>query len=278
MRRLGLGAMRLTGTRPFHDGAPRDPATALRVVRRALQLGVDHVDTAAFYFSSRVSANQVLATALSTAPEVTVATKVGPARDRDGRWTEPAGPDQLRGQVEENLRQLGRDRLDLVYLRVSDPGSLAERLGVLRDLVTEGLIGHLGVSGVSLEQLDEARSTAPVVAVQNRLAPDLPGDLDVLERCGELGIAFVPFFSVAGAGRHHGPVQADPVVAAVAGRHGVTDAQVRIAWTLALGPHVLAIPGTGDLRHLEQNVAAASVRLTDADLRDLATEQRVVAR
>ena len=261
--------MRLTGTRPFHDGEPRDPASALAVVRRAIELGVDHIDTAAFYFSARVSANQVLATALVDAPHVTIATKVGPARDRDGSWTAPAGPEQLRGQVEENLRQLGREQLDLVYLRSSGPGPLTDRLAALVDLVDAGLIGRLGVSGIDLEQLEEAHAAVPVVAVQNRLALGLPDEQAVAVRCAELGIAFVPFFTVAGAGRHMGPGPEHPAVLSVARRQGVSPARVRIAWTLALGDHVLAIPGTGDRGHLEDNIAAAALRLTDDDVRTL---------
>ncbi|GGQ08932.1 oxidoreductase [Streptomyces roseolilacinus] len=274
VNRLGFGAMRLTGSAAFHLGRPRDRETSIRVVRRAVELGVDHIDTAAFYFSALRSANELLNRALAPYPEdLVIATKVGPGRDPSGKWLPWATPGQLRGQVEENLRQLGRDHLDLVNLRVNGPDSIAEHLGVLAELREAGLIRHLGVSNVSVAQFDEARAVAPVVCVQNRygLGARSPWSDALIRQCGELGVAFVPFYAIAGEGAEAGaaaaaPTAAEETVGDVARAHGATAAQVRLAWTLHQGPHVLAIPGTGDPGHLAENVAAAALRLTPEDL------------
>lgn len=268
VHRLGFGAMRLTGTAAFHGGTPRDRATSIAVLRRAVELGVNHVDTAAFYFSALRSANEIIGAALAPfGDEVLVATKVGPRRDRAGAWSDAARPDELRGDVEENLRQLGRDYLDLVYLRNMRWESLAEHFGALAELREAGLIRNLGVSGVTPAQLAEVRTIAPVAAVQNRFGLGHADDAELLRVCGEAGIAFVPFFAIAGA-RASGAAP-DPAAAveseaalAVAKAHGATPAQIRLAWSLAQGPHVLAIPGTGDLAHLEANVAAGAIRLS----------------
>jgi pyridoxine 4-dehydrogenase len=271
VHRLGFGAMRLTGTAAFHEGTPRDRDASIAVLRRAVELGVNHVDTAAFYFSSLRSANEIINAALAPfGDEVLVATKVGPRRDRGGQWADAARPQDLRGDVEENLRQLGRDHLDLVYLRNMRWESIAEHFGALADLRQAGLIRNLGVSGVTPELLAEAQEIAPVASVQNRFGLAHRGD-EVLRLCGQAGIAFVPFFAIAGArtsaaAPDPATVHEDAAVLSVAEAHGATPAQIRLAWTLAQGPHVLAIPGTGDLAHLEANVAAGAIRLTDEDL------------
>jgi pyridoxine 4-dehydrogenase len=265
--RLGFGAMRLTGSLPFAPGVPSDRQQAIAVLRRAAGLGVNHVDTAAFYFSPRRSANELIAAALAPYPDdLVIVTKVGPGRDPWGEWYS-ARPDQLRGQVEENLRQLGRDYLDVVNLRRTGQESVAEHFGALAELREAGLIRHLGVSDVSVTQLTEVLDIAPVVCVQNRYGLDLREHDPVLRACAELGIAFVPFFAIAGDRRQAGGSGKDsPELLAVAHRHGATPAQVRLAWTLHQGPHVLAIPGTGNLAHLAENVAAAALRLTPGDL------------
>ena len=270
VNRVGLGAMRLTGTAAFHLGTPRERSLSLATLRRAVELGVNHIDTAAFYFSTTRSANELINAALSPyPPDLVIVTKVGPSRDPAGQWREPARPDELRGLVEENLRQLGVERLEVVNLRVQGPGSLCERYGALAELVAEGLIGHLGVSGVNLEQLDEALGVAPVVCVQNRLSVEHrsgSGD-EVLAACTARGIAFVAYFSVVGAGTHGPKPETDlDVVTEVAVRHAATPAQVRLAWTLALSANVLVIPGTGDPRHVEENVAAGALTLSPEDL------------
>jgi pyridoxine 4-dehydrogenase len=222
VNRLGLGAMRLTGTAAFDHGVPRDRRTSIAVLRRAVELGVNHVDTAAFYFSSLRSANELIGAALAPYPDdLVIATKVGPGRDLSGGWLPFARPEQLRGQVEENLRQLGRDHLDVVNLRTYGPGPVADHVGALLELREAGLLRHVGLSNVGVAQLDEALALTPVVEVQNRYALD--------------------------------------------SRKPGSPAQVRLAWTLHQGPHVLAIPGTGTPAHLEENVAAAALRLTDAE-------------
>ncbi|MFE9256906.1 aldo/keto reductase [Streptomyces sp. NPDC006879] len=271
VNRMGLGAMRLTGSGTFDQGEPSERARAIAVLRRAVALGVNHIDTAAFYFSPLRSANELINRALAPYPQdLVIATKVWPGRDSSGSWWW-AGPEQLRGQVEENIRQLGVEHLDVVSLRVppsmkNEP--IADHFGALVELREAGLIRHLGLSHVTPEQLDEARAIAPVVCVQNPFGLESPTqERDFLHSCGEKGIAYVPFFAIAGAGREAGAVAAPrPEVLAVAGEHGATPAQVRLAWSLHQGPHVLAIPGTGNPDHLVENVAAGALRLSERDL------------
>ncbi|MFD6423734.1 oxidoreductase [Streptomyces sp. NPDC060198] len=272
VNRIGFGSMRLpqTGAAFDPDAAPRDRDQAIGVLRRAVELGVNHIDTAAFYFSRLRSANELINRALAPyADDLVITTKVGPGRAPSGEWIPHATPERLREQVEENLRQLGRDHLDVVNLRVLGADSIAERFGALAELRERGLIRHLGISNVRPEHLAEARKIAPVVCVQNLYGIQVRPDQDeFVDRCGELGIAFVPFYSIAGAGRDKG-AGAEPErdeVAEVARAHGASAAQVRLAWTLHRGPHVLAIPGTGDPAHLEENVAAGALRLTEEDL------------
>lgn len=262
--------MRLTGDWTG-AGGPSDRDQSIAVLRRAVGLGVNHIDTAAFYFSPLRSANELINTALAPYPDgLVIATKVGPSRDAYGTWQGMARPDQLRGQVEENLRQLGRDHLDLVNLRtlsVSMP--VGEHFAALVELKDAGLIRCLGLSNVTVDQIDEALEIAPVATVQNRYSVDSrrPEADDVLKACAERGIAFVPFFAIAGQGREDGRSRGElePVLA-VARAHSATPAQIRLAWTLAQGSHVLAIPGTGSLTHLEENVAAGALSLTEAQL------------
>jgi pyridoxine 4-dehydrogenase len=269
VNRLGLGAMRLTGTAAFDLGERRDRATSIAVLRRAVELGVNHVDTAAFYFSPWLSANQLIHAALAPYDDdLTIVTKVGPGRDPSGDWTTWARPEQLRGQVEQNLRELGRDHLDIVNYRHNGPGRpIADHVEALADLVKDGLVRHVGVSNVTLDQLRSARAVTELVCVQNRYAVGYRADgaRDVVDYCAEQGLAFVPFFAIAGQGREGRPAAeqaTEDAVRKVAEAHGASPAQVRLAWSLAQGPHVLAIPGTGDPAHLEDNVAAASLRLT----------------
>lgn len=271
VNRVGFGAMRLTGTTPFTGGVPCDRQQSIDVLRRAIELGVNHIDTAAFYFSATRSANELINRALAPYPEdLVITTKVWPGRDPSGAWWW-AAPEQLRGQVEENLRQLGRDHLDVVNLRVPPSrrtGSISEHFGALADLRDAGLIRHLGISNVTSEQLTEAQAIAPVVCVQNSYGIGAATeDRALLQLSGELGIAFVPFFAIAGPGREAGPAPDDSEeVCAVARTHGASLAQVRLAWTLQQGSHVLAIPGTRDPDHLAQNVAAGALRLSKEEM------------
>ncbi|MFF0295365.1 aldo/keto reductase [Kitasatospora sp. NPDC004615] len=275
VNRIGYGAMRLTGNGMMgnSDGAPIDRGHAVRLLHTAFEQGVNHVDTASFYFSPLRSANELINRALGSwrGHEVVVVTKVGPGRTPSGEWQTMARPDELRGQVEENLRQLGRDHLDVVNLRRNGPdcASVAEHWGALAELREAGLIRHLGLSNVRPEHIREARKIAPVVCVQNSFGLDWrrAEDTGVLGLCAELGIAFVPFFAIAGLHREAAAAaEQDRRVAAVATELDATPAQVRLAWTLHRGPHVLAIPGTTNPAHLAENLAAATLRLTPAQL------------
>ncbi|MFI5730358.1 aldo/keto reductase [Kribbella sp. NPDC051587] len=243
VQRIGFGAMRL------------DPATGVAVLRRAVELGVDHFDTAQFYGA----ANELLREALSPYPsEVLIATKVGPGTSPERGFYYATNPAELRAQVEDNLRVLGVDVLDLVNLRVpDDSGSLADQFAVLAGLRDEGLIRQLGVSNVRADQLEEAVGIAPVVCVQNSYAVDDP----LIDLCAAQGIAYVPFSSIVGP--------SSAAVQAVADAHGVSPQQVRLAATLQRSPNILAIPGTGKIPHLEQNVAAGDLTLTPEELATL---------
>jgi pyridoxine 4-dehydrogenase len=281
VNRLGFGSMRLpqTGQALVPDAVPRDRDQAIAVLRRAVELGVNHIDTAAFYFSPLRSANELINSALAPYPDdLVIVTKVGPGRNPWGEWTDRARPDQLRGQVEDNLRQLGRDYLDVVNLRVMQgQTSIAEHVGALAGLRQAGLIRHLGVSGVTLDLLAEAQSIAPVVCVQNRYGIGASAtEHEFVDACGRQDVAFVPFFTIAGHGRGAGVTGTENAdVLAVARAHSSTPAQVRLAWALQRGPHVLVIPGTGDPDHLAANVAAAALRLTDDEMARLTMGNRV---
>ncbi|HLZ60034.1 MAG TPA: oxidoreductase [Ktedonosporobacter sp.] len=269
INRLGFGAMRLS-TNGF-QGPSRDPEAGRAVLRRVVELGVNHIDTAAFYQSQdgSVRANTLIRETLSPyPPDLVIATKVGllPNLNTLAQGTAAV----LRAQVEDNLKNLDLERLDLVYLRIGtmEPPhdeSIAERFEALAAMREEGLIRHLGLSNVNTSHLTEARAIAPVVAVQNHFHIAKRDDGAVLDACAENGIAFVPFFPLGG-GRSD---LNDPRQARVAARHGVTVSQIALAWLLALSPVTLAIPGTGSLAHLEENIAAGSIALTPEDLADL---------
>ncbi|WP_327346312.1 oxidoreductase [Streptomyces europaeiscabiei] len=272
LNRLGLGAMRLP-TNTFH-GPARDPETGRAVLRRAVELGVDHIDTAAFYASGdgTVRANALIREALHPYPAgLVIATKVGPLRTPDGGLAATTDPADLRPLVEENLATLGVDRLDLVYLRIGGAGlpphaeSVAERFEALAAMREEGLIHHLGLSNVGVGHLAEARTIAPVAAVQNHFHADRRDDTALLSACEEAGIAYVPFFPLGGGLTD---LTGDRITK-VARRHGATVPQIALAWLLDVSPVTLAIPGTGSLEHLEENTAAASITLTREDLADL---------
>ncbi|MFD7155198.1 aldo/keto reductase [Kribbella sp. NPDC059898] len=270
VRRIGFGAKRLAGPGPADGADVQERAIAL--LRRAVELGVNHIDTAAFYpshgaagetaFESLDWANDVIRRALAPYPDdLVIATKVGPTKHGLAR------PDELRGLVEADLRALGVDTLDLVYLRQMRLDSIAEHFGALAELQAKGMIRQLGISNVRVPHLHEAREIAPVVAVQNRYSVGFGRANDeILQLCGELGIAFVPFFAVTAESREAGGVPASDPVREIAARHGATDAQVRLAWTLSRGPNVLAIPGTSSERHLEENLRAGDLALSPDEL------------
>ncbi|MER7427559.1 oxidoreductase [Nonomuraea rubra] len=269
--RIGYGAMKLTGW-PRGDRPSRD--TALAVLRRAVEVGVDHIDTSHYYARDGVAANELIREALHPYPDgLVIVTKVGalvegsdidlPASGKTGLT-----PDGLRRGVEANLRSLGVDRLDVVNLRMGDLDrggtSLAAPLETLLALREEGLIRHLGVSNVTAAEFAEARKIAPIACVQNLYNLTRREDDPLVDACAEAGIAYVPFFPVGGF---------QPLTAArldaVAARHGATVPQVALAWLLARSPNILLIPGTGSPAHLEENVAAGTLELTPADLVDL---------
>jgi pyridoxine 4-dehydrogenase len=270
VNRVGFGTKRLAG-----DTAGGPDQRAIALLRRAVELGVDHLDTADFYpsystgdtreYTSLGWANQAIRRALAPyADDLVIATKVGPTAAGLAR------PDELPALVESNLRDLGLETLDVVYLRQYGLDSVAEHFGVLADLRRKGLIRNLALSNVRLEHLAEAQEIAPVVAVQNRYGVGFGRVNDEMIRvCGDQAIAFVPFFAVAAAGREAGGVAPSAAVDAVAAEHGATPAQIRIAWTLSRGAHVLAIPGTGSADHLAENVAAGAIRLSPAQLEAL---------
>ncbi|GAA3708929.1 aldo/keto reductase [Streptomyces tremellae] len=266
--RVGFGAMQLPGR---WGGALRSAEESAAVARRAVELGALHIDTAAFYFAGGVRANDILRRALHPYTDgVSIATKVGPIRNPEGEMVGEAGPGQLRTAVRQNLEELGLDVLDLVYLRVGRPSGtgapLGDRFAALAELRDEGLIRHLGVSNVTGPQLAEARAIAPVAAVQNRYGVLDREDDGLVDTCAAAGIAFVPFFALGGAGGS----LADDRLAKVAERHGATPHQVALAWGLARSPWIVQIPGTASLAHLEENMAAAGLALTEEDMALLA--------
>jgi pyridoxine 4-dehydrogenase len=269
--RIGYGTMKLTG---WPRGEAPDRDTALAILRRAVELGVNHIDTSNYYARDGVAANELIRTALHPYPDdLVIVTKVGAlveGQDITLPGPEQRGltPDGLRRGVEANLRSLGVERMDVVNLRMGDRGhdgaSIAAPLQTLLALRDEGLIRHIGVSNVTAGQLAQARAVAPVVCVQNSYNVNQRDDDALVDACADAGIAYVPFFPVGGF---------QPLAAArldlVAARHGATAHQIALAWLLARSPNILPIPGTGSLSHLEQNVAAAGIALTAEDLRDL---------
>ena len=270
--RIGFGAMQLAGPNVF--GPPADPAAARAVLRRAVELGMDHIDTSQFYGPDVV--NDLIREALHPYPDgLRIATKVGGRRDDAGAWLPAQRPDELRAGVEDNLRSLRVERLDLVNLRLLEDEhapqvALAEQLGTLADLRAEGKIALIGVSNVTRETTEEALDLVDIACVQNSYSiMERAGD-DVLELCAERDVAFVPFFPL-GSAFAGGPAKlaADPAVARVAAKHGATPSQVALAWLLHRDEHTLLIPGTSSIGHLEENLAAAKLALDADDLQAL---------
>jgi pyridoxine 4-dehydrogenase len=272
VHRIGFGAMQLAG--PGVLGPPADPAAARAVLRRAVALGVNHVDTSQVYGPDVV--NELIAEALAPYPEdLVIATKVGGARDAAGGWVRATRPEQLRATVEADLRLLRVERLGLVNLRLGvggdaagpDPVPLAEQLGVLTDLRAEGKLDLVGISTASRAVVEAALTLAPIAEVQNAYSLVNRADEDVLDLCRARGIAYVPYYPL-GSTFVGGPaaLAADPAVAAVAARRGASPTQVALAWLLARYDRMFLIPGTGSLAHLEENMAAADVVLDGDDL------------
>ena len=265
--RMGYGAMQLAGPGVF--GPPADRDNSLAVLRRVVELGINHIDTSDFYGPHVV--NELIREALHPYPEdLVLVTKVGARRDETGAWLPAFEPDQIRQGVHDNLTRLGVDTIDLVNLRMHglegpEEGPIGKQFEALADLREQGLIRHLGVSNATRRQLDEARAIAPVAQVQNAFNVVDRGNADMVDYCAEHGIAYVPFFPLGSAFR---PMRSD-VVDAVAARQGVTPQQIALAWLPVRSPSILLIPGTSSVAHLEQNVAAANVVLTEDDLAQL---------
>ncbi len=271
VHRMGFGAMQLPGPGVF--GPPRDRSEALAVLRRAVEVGVDHIDTAQFYGPD--VANQLIFEALHPYPaELTLVSKVGARRDDTGQWLPAQTPAELRAGVEENLTTLAADRVDVVNLRIMDHPEvpLEDQLGAMIDMRTEGLIGGIGLSNATADQLAASRAVTDIVCVQNAFNVVDRSSQVVLDACHTEGIAFVPFFPLGSAfGGEHNAVLEAPAVVAAAGRLGATVAQVALAWLLDRSPNVLLIPGTSSLAHLEENLAASAIEFDDTARQELGT-------
>jgi aryl-alcohol dehydrogenase-like predicted oxidoreductase len=266
LNRVGYGAMQLAGPGVF--GPPADRDAAIEVLRTAVELGVNHIDTADYY-GPHVT-NEIIREALAPYPDdLHIVTKVGARRDEQGGWPPARTPAELREQVHDNLRGLKLDALDVVNLRVGgleapEPGSIAAQFEALAELREQGLIRHLGLSTVTAEQLAEGRSIAPVVCVQNMYNVARREDDPLVDATARDGIAYVPYFPLGG----FSPIQSDRLHA-VAGRLGATPMAVALAWLLHRSPNILLIPGTSSVAHLHQNVAAAALGLDAGTLAEL---------
>jgi len=265
--RVGLGAMQLPGPGVF--GPPRDRAEALAVLRRAVELGVDHIDTAQYYGPD--VANELIREALYPYPgTLALVSKVGARRDASAGWLPYDEPDQLRQGIQDNLRSLGTGQLAAVNLRLMDDAAPDQRfddqLAAMIQARDDGLIGGVGLSNITREHLLRALERTPIACVQNPLNLANRASMPVLRECTARGIAFVPFFPLGSGFARSNPVLGSQQVLSTAQRLGRTPAQIALAWTLSLAPNVLLIPGTSSVRHLQDNLAAASIEL-DHDAR-----------
>jgi aryl-alcohol dehydrogenase-like predicted oxidoreductase len=261
LTRVGYGAMQLAGPGVF--GPPKDRGAAIEVLRAAVSLGINHIDTADFY--GPYITNEIIREALAPYPQdLHIVTKVGARRDASGGWPHARTPAELRAQVHDNLRHLGLDVLDVVNLRVGGgddghsavPGSIAEQFGALAELRRQGLIRHLGVSTVTVDQLAEAQSIAPVACVQNFYNVANRRDDGLVEITARHGVGYVPYFPLGG----FTPLQSG-TLDAVAKQLDVTSMSVALAWLVQRSPNILLIPGTSSVAHLHENVAGAALRL-----------------
>ena len=266
LTRVGYGAMQLAGPGVF--GPPKDHDAAIAVLRAAVDLGINHIDTSDYY--GPYVTNELIREALAPYPDgLHIVTKVGARRDEQGGWPPARTPAELREQVHDNLRHLGLDVLDVVNLRVggledAEPGSIAEQFGALAELRQQGLIRHLGLSTVGADQVAEAQSIAPVVCVQNLYNIARRGDDALVDATARQGIAFVPYFPLGG----FSALQSD-ALQSVADRLGATPLAVALAWLLHRSPNILLIPGTSSVAHLRENVAAAGLKLPDDAIAEL---------
>jgi pyridoxine 4-dehydrogenase len=262
--RLGFGAMRITGDGIW--GPPADRAESIRVLRRAVELGIDFIDTADSY--GPAVSEEIIAEALHPYPaNLVIATKGGYERPGPNRWVENGEPEHLRSACEGSLRRLRLERIDLYQLHRIDPKVPADdQLGTLKALQAEGKIKHIGLSEVSVSQIQHAQTIVPIVSVQNRYSLADRGSEDVLKYCEKEKMAFIPWFPLA-AGKLSGgssPVQR------IAEQLKATPSQVALAWLLSRSPVMLPIPGTSKVKHLEENVAAAALKFDEKEMRELA--------
>ncbi len=271
VNRIGFGAMQLAGPGVF--GPPSDPEAARAVLRRAVELGVDHIDTSQFYGPNVV--NELIREALYPYPEnLRLVTKVGGSRDDSGGWLPAQSPAELRAGVEENLQTLRLERIDLVNLRLFDEedseGRLPEQLGALEDLRREGKLDLIGISNAAADTVRRALELVDIACVQNIYSVVNRAQEDELALCEQHDLAFVPFFPL-GSAFAGGPKQlaADPAIAEVAERHGATPSQIALAWLLAHSERILLIPGTSSVGHLEENLAAGGIDLDERDMQRL---------
>jgi pyridoxine 4-dehydrogenase len=273
LSRAGYGAMQLAGPGVF--GPPKDRDAAIAVLRAAVDLGINHIDTADFY-GPQVT-NELIREALAPYPgDLHIVTKVGARRDAAGGWLHARTPAELRAQVHDNLRHLGLDVLDVVNMRTGgvegpEPGSIAEQFGALAELRQQGLIRHLGLSTVTAAQLAEAQAIAPVVCVQNLYNIARRDDDALVDLTARQGIAYVPYFPLGG----FAPLQSD-ALQRTAGRIGATPMAVALAWLLQRSPNILLIPGTSSVAHLRENVASAALTLPADAVADLDAIGRAV--
>ncbi|ORB30874.1 oxidoreductase [Mycolicibacterium parafortuitum] len=268
--RVGFGAMQLPGPGVF--GPPRDHDQAIAVLTRAVELGINHIDTSQFYGPN--VANELIREALHPYPEdLALVSKVGARRDEAGNWLPAQEPDELRADIEENLRTLGVDRLAAVNLRIhsGEPGEVGpvdrelfdRQLPAMIAARDEGLIGGIGLSNIGVEHLRIALTHTEIVCVQNAYNLVDRASQPVLDLCGEHEIAFVPFFPLGSGFVPDSPVLNHPAVVREAQKLGRTPAQIALAWTLSVAPNVLLIPGTSSVAHLEENTAVRDITLDD---------------
>ena len=270
VRRLGFGAMRITGDGIW--GPPDDPDEARRLLRRVVDIGIDLIDTADSY-GPEVSENLIAEALHPYQDGLVIATKGGLRRTGPGEWPRDARPERLRECCEGSLRRLKLDRIDLYQLHAPDPNvAYEDSIGALKELQDEGKIRHIGVSNVSVEQLEQARGLVDVVTVQNRYNLTDRSSEDVLEACDEARIGFIPWFPLATGSL------AEPggVLDEVAHAHDATPGQVALAWLLARSRVMLPIPGTSSIEHLEENLAAEALTLSDEERDSIARARRGV--
>ncbi|HXN61531.1 MAG TPA: oxidoreductase [Acidimicrobiales bacterium] len=260
VRQMGFGAMQLPGPGVF--GPPKDRATAVAILRRVVESGVNHIDTAQFYGPD--VANELIREALYPYPEdLVLVSKVGAARDASGAWVGAQRPEELRAGVEANLTSLGLEQVPVVNLR-RHPGvdvPFEDQVAEMVALRQEGLIGAIGLSTVTLDEYRQGTALTAVACVQNAYSVADRSDQGVFDACRDDDVAYVPYFPLGSAFMPDKPVLRHPAVQATAGRLGSTAAQVALAWLLQLSPNVLLIPGTSSLEHLEENLAASEVVL-----------------